>query len=108
LRFPPIPKIFRSREAGDELVGEFLASLATCLPQHNCLSFDPAIASHRAKAARFMALGGEPMASPRHIWWNFVSSRKDRIAQAKADWKMARFDAVPGDTEFIPLPEPEA
>ena len=57
--------------------------------------------------ARFMALGGEPMDGPRHIWWNFVSSRKDRIAQAKADWKMARFDLVPGDTEFIPLPEPE-
>jgi redox-sensitive bicupin YhaK (pirin superfamily) len=58
--------------------------------------------------ARFMALGGEPMDGPRHIWWNFVSSRKDRIEQAKADWKMARFDAVPGDAEFIPLPEPEA
>jgi redox-sensitive bicupin YhaK (pirin superfamily) len=55
--------------------------------------------------ARFMALGGEPMDGPRHIWWNFVSSRKDRIEQAKADWKMARFGPVPGDTEFIPLPE---
>jgi redox-sensitive bicupin YhaK (pirin superfamily) len=60
----------------------------------------------RAKTdARFMALGGEPMDSPRHIWWNFVSSRKDRIEQAKADWRMGRFDAVPGDSEFIPLPE---
>ena len=57
--------------------------------------------------ARFMALGGEPMDGPRHIWWNFVSSRRDRIEQAKSDWKMARFDTVPGDTEFIPLPEPE-
>ena len=52
----------------------------------------------RAKTnARFMALGGEPMDGPRHIWWNFVSSRQDRIEQAKADWKMARFDAVPGE-----------
>ncbi len=43
---------------------------------------------------------------PRHIWWNFVSSRKDRIEAAKADWKAGRFDIVPGDTtEFIPLPE---
>jgi len=58
--------------------------------------------------ARFMALGGAPMDGPRHIWWNFVSSRRDRIEQAKADWKMARFDTVPGDTEFISLPEPEA
>jgi redox-sensitive bicupin YhaK (pirin superfamily) len=56
--------------------------------------------------ARFMMLGGEPMDGPRFIWWNFVSSRQDRIEQAKADWKAARFDTVPGDeTEFIPLPE---
>jgi redox-sensitive bicupin YhaK (pirin superfamily) len=55
--------------------------------------------------ARFMALGGEPMDGPRHIWWNFVSSRRDRIEQAKADWKVARFDTAPGDNEFIPLPE---
>lgn len=56
-------------------------------------------------AARFVMLGGAPMDGPRHIWWNFVSSRKDRIEQAKADWKTGRFEAVPGDTEFIPLPE---
>jgi len=57
--------------------------------------------------ARFMMLGGEPMDGPRIIWWNFVSSRLDRIEQAKADWKAARFDSVPGDHEFIPLPEPD-
>ena len=56
--------------------------------------------------ARLMLLGGEPMDGPRHIWWNFVSSRPDRIEQAKADWAAGRFDAVPGDSEFIPLPEP--
>ena len=55
--------------------------------------------------ARFMALGGEPMDGPRYIWWNFVSSRPERIEQAKADWKAARFDTVPGEHEFIPLPE---
>jgi redox-sensitive bicupin YhaK (pirin superfamily) len=56
--------------------------------------------------ARFMMLGGEPMDGPRFIWWNFVSSRQDRIEQAKADWTAARFDSVPGDEdEFIPLPE---
>ena len=55
--------------------------------------------------ARFMVLGGDPMDGPRHIWWNFVSSRKERIEQAKADWRAARFDSVPGDeAEFIPLP----
>ena len=56
--------------------------------------------------AHVVLLGGAAMDGPRHIWWNFVSSRKERIEQAKADWKLARFDTVPGDeTEFIPLPE---
>jgi len=54
--------------------------------------------------ARLMMLGGDPMDGPRHIWWNFVSSRRDRIEQAKADWAAARFGAVPGETGFIPLP----
>lgn len=54
--------------------------------------------------ARFMIFGGEPMDGPRHIWWNFVSSRKERIDQAKADWAAGRFDSVPGETEFIPFP----
>lgn len=50
-------------------------------------------------------LGGEPFAEPRHIWWNFVSSDKDRMEQAKKDWKEQRFPKVPGDEmEFTPLP----
>ena len=53
-----------------------------------------------------VVIGGAAMDGPRHIWWNFVSSRKDRIEAAKADWKSGRFDPVPGDTaEFIPLPD---
>ena len=55
--------------------------------------------------ARCMLLGGEPADGPRHIWWNFVSSSQDRIEQAKSDWRAGRFAAVPGETEFIPLPE---
>jgi redox-sensitive bicupin YhaK (pirin superfamily) len=56
--------------------------------------------------ARCALVGGATMDGPRHIWWNFVSSRKERIEQAKADWKLGRFDTVPGDDkEFIPLPE---
>ena len=57
-----------------------------------------------AGGAKVMLLGGAPMDGPRHIWWNFVSSRKERIEQAKADWKENRFAKVPGDPEFIPLP----
>ena len=56
--------------------------------------------------ARFMLLGGATMDGPRHLWWNFVSSRQDRIEQAKEDWRAGRFGLVPGDDkEFIPLPE---
>src|SRR5437870_6222250 len=53
-----------------------------------------------------MILGGAAMDGPRHIWWNFVSSRKERIEQAKAEWAAGHFGKVPGDEiEFIPLPE---
>jgi redox-sensitive bicupin YhaK (pirin superfamily) len=62
------------------------------------------ITVHAAGPCRFMILGGEPMDGPRHIWWNFVSSRRERIEQAKNDWQQARFETVPGDPEFIPLP----
>jgi redox-sensitive bicupin YhaK (pirin superfamily) len=55
--------------------------------------------------ARIAVVGGAAMDGPRHIWWNFVSSRQERIDQAKADWKAGRFEGVPGETEFIPLPE---
>jgi redox-sensitive bicupin YhaK (pirin superfamily) len=56
--------------------------------------------------AHFVVLGGAPMDGPRHIWWNFVSSRKERIDQAKVDWKAGHFGKVPGDEiEFIPLPD---
>jgi redox-sensitive bicupin YhaK (pirin superfamily) len=54
--------------------------------------------------ARLVVIGGEPLDAPRHMWWNFVSSRKDRIIQASADWEAQRMGRVPGDDEFIPLP----
>ena len=56
-------------------------------------------------AVRMLVFGGEPLDGPRHLWWNFVSSSRERIEQAKADWKAGRFAPVPGDAEFIPLPE---
>jgi len=56
-------------------------------------------------AARIMLLGGEPMDCPRYLTWNFVSSSADRIEQAKEDWKNQNFPKVPGETEFIPLPD---
>ena len=53
--------------------------------------------------ARAVLIGGDPLGH-RHIWWNFVSSRQQRIEQAADDWAAGRFAAVPGETEFIPLP----
>ncbi|WP_419816338.1 pirin family protein [Glacieibacterium sp.] len=56
-------------------------------------------------AARLMLIGGEPLPEARQIFWNFVSSSADRIEQAKQDWRAGRFDKVPDEHEFIPLPE---
>lgn len=56
--------------------------------------------------ARVMLCGGGAFATPRHVWWNFVSSSRDRIRSAREDWKAGRFPTVPGDDlESIPIPE---
>jgi len=54
---------------------------------------------------KLMLLGGDVMDGPRHLYWNFVASSKERIEQAKADWRNDRFARVTEDDEFIPLPE---
>jgi len=55
--------------------------------------------------AHVMLFGGDPLDGERHMYWNFVSSSRERIERAKADWVAQRFAAIPGETEFIPLPE---
>lgn len=58
------------------------------------------------ESAHFVVLGGDPLDGERHLWWNFVSSSRERIERAKADWRSGRFPRVPGDEdEFIPLPD---
>jgi redox-sensitive bicupin YhaK (pirin superfamily) len=57
-----------------------------------------------AADARFVVIGGDALEAPRFMWWNFVSSRKDRVLQASEDWQAQRMGAVPGESEFIPLP----
>ena len=57
-----------------------------------------------AEASRVVLVGGQPLGQ-RHMWWNFVSSRKERIAQAVEDWEAQRMGHVAGETEFIPAPE---
>ncbi|RCS30553.1 pirin family protein [Rhodanobacter denitrificans] len=64
----------------------------------------PPLRAH--EASRLMLFGGAPLDGERHLWWNFVASTRERIEQAKADWREERFPKVPGDDkEFIPLPE---
>jgi redox-sensitive bicupin YhaK (pirin superfamily) len=65
---------------------------------------DAEIVLRAPRGAHLMLVGGEPFAEPRHIYWNFVSSSKERIAQAKDDWRHGRFPEIAGETEFIPLP----
>jgi redox-sensitive bicupin YhaK (pirin superfamily) len=79
---------------------------------HQINAYDMAICTESARVeltaqtdTRLVLFGGAPV-SDRFIWWNFVSSSKQRIEQAKQDWKEGRFGQVPGETEFIPLPEP--
>ncbi|MFL6574727.1 MAG: pirin family protein [Burkholderiales bacterium] len=75
-------------------------------PRGRLLAFRPAVhvVLEARTPARVMLLGGQTL-GVRHVWWNFVSSSRERIEQAKQDWRSGRFGAVPGDSEFIPLPE---
>ena len=76
------------------------------IPAMHLIVLDPGV-RHRLRAkmpVKAMLLGGEPLDGPRHLWWNFVSSSKERIEQAKQDWVAGKFGDVPGEIEFIPLP----
>jgi len=65
---------------------------------------EPARLTAGSQAAHVVFLGGPPLDAPRFLWWNFVSSQRDLILEAQAAWSEQRFDKVPGETEFIPLP----
>ena len=79
---------------GQPLAAQTMAVLQTGVPAH----------VSAPGPARFTVIGGEPLDAPRHMWWNFVSSRKERIQQAAGDWDAQRMGRVPGDDEFVPLP----
>lgn len=78
-------------------------------PPDRLLAFRPGdeiVVEAGPQGAHVMLFGGAALGSKRYIWWNFVSSSRERIEQAKEEWRMGRFDIVPGDEEdFIPLPE---
>jgi redox-sensitive bicupin YhaK (pirin superfamily) len=99
-----LPEQYRERAA-------YVVSGAVDIDQHTYTSGIMAVACSDKRIrltareeSHVMVIGGEPLGE-RHIWWNFVSSSKDRIEKAKADWKNGRFGTVPGDDEFIPLPD---
>jgi hypothetical protein len=101
--------------AGGELELPREAQIAAYLVEGAAAIGDCALAAHTlavvggaarlrsSSASRVMLIGGDPV-GPRHLWWNFVSSSKDRIERAKRDWANGGFASVPGETEFIPLP----
>ncbi|MCC2675236.1 MAG: pirin protein [Ramlibacter sp.] len=76
------------------------------LPQRQMAVLAPgeAVSLSSATEARLVVIGGDPLDAPRHMWWNFVSSRKERILAASEDWQAMRMGRVPNDDEFIPLP----
>jgi redox-sensitive bicupin YhaK (pirin superfamily) len=72
----------------------------------NLALLTPGIASNvlAPEGARFVVIGGAPLDGHRHIWWNFVSSRRERIEQAKEAWAAQRMGTIPGEQEWMPLP----
>jgi redox-sensitive bicupin YhaK (pirin superfamily) len=83
-----------------ELDGEPVAAQTLAI-----LPADTAVRVTAPDGARLVIVGGEPIDGPRLIWWNFVASTQARIDAAKTAWREQRLGNVPGDTEFIPLPE---
>ncbi|WP_343714135.1 pirin family protein [Inquilinus sp.] len=65
---------------------------------------DP-VAVEALEETRLMVFGGEPLDGPRRLWWNFVARSRERIEQAKEDWREGRFGTIPDETERLPLPE---
>jgi hypothetical protein len=109
---------FRCAQAGEIDLGEFpgferglylvdgeLKCAGESINKNHMAVLDDDVKSVQAtEGAHFVLIGGEAFTTPRHIWWNLVSSSKERIEQAKKQWAEGGFAAVPGETEFIPLP----
>jgi redox-sensitive bicupin YhaK (pirin superfamily) len=86
--------------------GDIRVAGVTLAPLHAAvLEAGATVAISAASPARLMLFGGARMDGDRHIWWNFVASSREQIEAAKQRWRERRFPPVPGETEFIPLPE---
>ena len=95
------------RERAIQLVEGEVEVDGTVLSMHQMLVLeaDVPVRIRALEQARFILFGGDPLDGQRFISWNFVATTRERINQARDDWKSGRFDTVPGETEFIPLPE---
>ena len=103
-----LPIDFAADERAVMLVGgeARIAGIPLALYELTVLAPGETLTLDSTAGGRVMLLGGEAFKTPRHIWWNFVSSSTDRLHQAALDWREGRFPTVPGDDqEFIPLPE---
>ena len=100
--------IDQAERAAYVLEGEVRANdAADATAREHLIVFDdgePARLTAGSEPAHVVLLGGPPLDAPRFVWWNFVSSERDRILEAQAAWSEQRFAKVPGETEFIPLP----
>ncbi|HEX7689185.1 MAG TPA: pirin-like C-terminal cupin domain-containing protein, partial [Burkholderiaceae bacterium] len=78
------------------------------VPKEHLVVFEPGepavLVAGAAAPAHVTFLGGPPLDAPRFLWWNFVSSSRDRVLEAQAAWSRQEFPPVPGETEYIPLP----
>jgi redox-sensitive bicupin YhaK (pirin superfamily) len=76
------------------------------VPAHTIAVLEPGVDATigAPRGARYVIIGGEPLDGHRVLYWNFVSSRRERIEEAKADWQAQRMGAIPGEHDFIPLP----
>ncbi len=101
LELPPVaPELAVYTVDGDvTLDGAAVAAHTMALPSGRART-----TLHATGAVRLVVIGGAPLDGPRYITWNFVSSRRERILEAGADWAAQRMGQVPGETEFIPLP----
>jgi redox-sensitive bicupin YhaK (pirin superfamily) len=103
-----LPIDARAEERAVMLVGGDAMIDGSMLPLYQLAVLKPGepMTLRTTEGCRVMLLGGEAFSSRRHVFWNFVSSSRERIEQAKEDWKAGKFSKVPGDEEeFIPLPD---
>lgn len=92
-------------ELGTYVISGDLLSNSSLLKPHQMQTFSEKGKIKATRGNHFILIGGKPFQTPRHIFWNFVSSQTEKIEAAKIAWKNRSFPQVPGDSEFMPLPE---